>query len=210
MEVPKGGSYAAPRPAHGGAKRDSQEAKPGGKADASEAGERKILVDQQPGRERIPEQTGERLTRSSSTHDDGRSNVAGYSPTMRRPDLVTFAAIIMFTLGGFHVLLAISEFANSTWVLSRVDIQLFLPILIIWGVIDLIIGAIALYAGFSILSGGTLGWLMGVAFACVGIIRWLFYIPVSPLLAIAIIALDVLIIYGMVKDSDYFQTFQSS
>jgi hypothetical protein len=51
---------------------------------------------------------------------------------------------------------------------------------------------------------------MGVAFACVGIIRWLFYIPVSPLLAIAIIALDVLIIYGLVKDSDYFQTFRAS
>src|SRR5215210_4661937 len=166
--------------------------------------ERKIPVEQ--GGERPPEQPRERLTRSSM-QDEGRSNASGYSPTMRRPDLVTFAAIIMFTLGGFHVLLAISEFANSTWVLSRIDIQLFIPILIIWGVIDLIIGAIALYAGFSILSGGTFGWLMGVAFACVGIIRWLFYIPV---LAIAIIALDVLIIYGLVKDSDYFQTFRAS
>ena len=169
-------------------------------------------MEQQPGREVTPEQLREGLERSSSTHDDGgrSSEPSVHSPTMRRPDLVTFAAIIMFTLGGFHVLLAISEFANSTWVLSRVDIQLFIPILIIWGAIDLIIGAIALYAGFSILSGGTLGWLLGVAFACVGIIRWLFYIPVSPLLAIAIIALDVLIIYGLVKDSDYFQTFRAS
>ena len=164
---------------------------------------------EQPGGERMPEQPRERLTRSS-TPDEGRGNASGYSPTRRRPDLVTFAAIIMFTLGGFHVLLAISEFANSTWVLSRLDIQLFIQSLLIWGVIDLIIGAIALYAGFSILSGGTFGWLMGVAFACVGIIRWLFYIPVSPLLAIAIIALDVLIIYGLVKDSDYFQTFRAS
>ena len=161
------------------------------------------------GRERTPEQPRERLTRSS-THDDGRTNAAVQTPTMRRPSLITYAAIMMFALGGFHVLIAISEFANSTWVLSRLDIQLFIQSLIIWGVIDLIIGAIALYAGFSILSGGTFGWLMGVAFACVGIIRWLFYIPVSPLLAIAIIALDVLIIYGLVKDSDYFQTFRAS
>ena len=167
-------------------------------------------MEQQPGRERIPEQTGERLTRSSSTHDDGRSNVAGHSPTMRRPDLVTFAAIMMFTLGGFHVLLAISEFANSTWDLSRLDIELFIPILFIWGFIDLIIGAIALYAGFSIIRGGTFGWIMGVTFATVGMVRWLFYIPVAPVLAIAIIALDLLIIYGLVKDSDYFSTFQSS
>ena len=139
-------------------------------------------------------------------HDDGRTNASGYSPTMRRPDLVTFAAIIMFTLGCFHVLLAISEFANSTWVLSRLDIQLFIPSLIIWGVIDLFIGLIVLYAGFSILSGGKFGWWMGYTFATLGIIRWLFYIPVTPVLAVAIIALVMLVIYGLVKHADYFQT----
>ena len=168
------------------------------------------MMEQQPGRERTPEQPGERLTRSSSTQDDGRTNASGYSPTMRRPDLVTFAAIIMLALGGFHVLLAISEFANSTWVLSRLDIQLFIPILFIWGIVDLIIGAIALYAGFSILRGGTFGWIMGVTFATVGMVRWLFYIPVTPVLAVAVIALDVLVIYGLVKYSDYFPTFRAS
>jgi hypothetical protein len=108
-------------------------------------------MEQQPARERTPEQPGERLTRSSSTQDDGRTNASGYSPTMRRPDLVTFAAIMMFTLGGFHVLLAISEFANSTWVLSRLDIELLISSLILWGFIDLLIGLIAVYAGRSIL-----------------------------------------------------------
>ena len=135
--------------------------------------------------------------------DEGRSNASGYSPTMRRPDLVTFAAIIMFTLGGFHVLLAISEFANSTWVLSRSDIQLFIPILIIWGAIDLIIGAIALYAGFSILRGNAMGLLTGFVFATFGVIRWLFYIPVSPVLAVVIIALNALVIYGLAEHADY-------
>src|SRR5215204_1281858 len=141
------------------------------------------------GRERTPEQPRERLTAQESMQGDARSNLAYQAPTILRPGLVTFAAVMMFALGGFHVLLSISEFASSTWVLSRLDIELFIPILFIWGIIDLIIGAIALYAGFSILSGGTLGWLMGVAFACVGIIRWLFYIPVAPVLAVAVIVL---------------------
>ena len=70
---------------------------------------------------------------------------------MGRPGLVTFAAVMMFALGGFHVLLAISEFARSTWVLSRLDIELLIPSLILWGFIDLIIGLIAVYAGRSIL-----------------------------------------------------------
>jgi hypothetical protein len=126
--------------------------------------------------------------------------------TTRRPDMVTFAAAVMFALGGFHVLLAISEFANSTWVLSRLDIERFIPILVVWGVIDLILGLIALYAGYSILRGGWFGWLMGVLFATVGIIRWLVYIPVSPVLAVVVIALNALVIYGLSRHSDYFYT----
>src|SRR5215218_8835704 len=125
---------------------------------------------------------------------------------MRRPSLVTFAAVMMFALGGFHVLLAMSEFARSTWVLSRLDIELFIPSLILWGFIDLLIGLIAVYAGRSILSGGKFGWFMGYTFATVGIIRWLFYIPVAPVLAVAVIVLAMLVIYGLVKHTDYFQT----
>ena len=161
---------------------------------------------EQPGRERTPEQPGERLTRSS-TQDDGRSEPSVQTPTMLRPGLITYAAIVMFALGGFHLLVAISEFANSTWVLSRLDLELFIPILIIWGVIDLLIGLTALGAGVSILRGGTFGWFMGVTFATLGIIRWLFYIPVSPVLAVVVVALDMLVIYGLVRHADYFQTF---
>jgi hypothetical protein len=130
--------------------------------------------------------------------------------TMGRPGLVTYAAIMMLTLGGFHILVAISEFANSTWVLSRLDVQLFIPILLIWGIIDLIIGAIALYAGVSTLRGGAFGWIMGYTFAILGIIRWLFYIPVAPVLAVVVVVLNMLVIYALVQHSDYFQDSRSA
>src|ERR687898_3360114 len=97
--------------------------------------------------------------------------------TMGRPGWLTYAAIMMFALGGFHILLAISEFADSTWVRSSLDVELFIPILFIWGILDLIIGAMALYAGFSILRGGAFGLLAGLGFAMLGVIRWLFYNP---------------------------------
>ena len=64
----------------------------------------------------------------------------------------------------------------------------------------MIIGAMALYAGFSLLRGGAFGLLAGLIFAMLGVIRWLFYIPVSPVLAVVIIALDILIIFGLIKD----------
>ena len=122
---------------------------------------------------------------------------------MGRPGWLTYAAIMMFVLGGFHILLAISDFANSTWVLSRLDIELFIPILLIWGIVDLIIGAIALYSGVSLLRGGTFGLMMGYIFASLAIIRWLFYIPVSPVLAVVVIALNALVIYGLAEHADY-------
>jgi hypothetical protein len=122
---------------------------------------------------------------------------------MGRPGLLTYAAIMMFVLGGFHILLAISEFANSTWVSSRLDIELFIPILLVWGIVDLIIGAIALYAGVSLLRGGTFGLATGYIFAMLGVIRWLFYIPVSPVLAVVVIALSMLVIYALVENAEY-------
>ena len=125
------------------------------------------------------------------------------TPTMGRPALLTYAAIMMFVLGGFHILLAISEFASSTWMLSRLDIELFIPILFIWGIVDLIIGAIAVYAGVSILRGGAFGFITGFTFAGLGIIRWLFYIPVAPVLAVVVIALNALVIYGLAEHADY-------
>jgi hypothetical protein len=164
------------------------------------------MVDQQ-GTERTPEQPrSEPLAAQPSTtmQDNAGSNPLDRTSTMLRPGLVTFAAVMMLVLGGFHVLLAISEFANSAWVMSRLDIVLIIRLLIIWGIIDLIIGCIALFAGASILRGGAFGWITGFIFATLGIIRWLFYVPVSPVLAVVVIALAILVIYGLARHLDYF------
>lgn len=146
----------------------------------------------------------ERLA-EASVRDDTRSNPAVRTPATRRPGLITFAAIMMFVVGGFHILLAMSEFARVAWVPSSLVTVPIIQALVFWGIIDLIIGFIALYAGASILRGGTFGWVIGYTFAALGVIRWLFYIPVSPVLAVVIIVLSVLIIYGLAKHSDYSQ-----
>jgi hypothetical protein len=145
-----------------------------------------------------------------SVRDDTRSNPALQTPTTGRPGLITFAAIMMFVVGGFHILLAMSEFARVAWVPSSLGTVPIIQALVFWGIVDLIIGFIALYAGGSILRGGTFGWIVGYTFATLGIIRWLFYIPVSPVLAVVIIVLDVLIIYGLAKHSDYSQDIRSA
>ena len=99
-----------------------------------------------------------------------------------RPGLVTFVAIMMFVLGSFHLVLALSEFSNSVWVMSGLDTVVLIQGLIAWGIIGFTIGVIVLYAGFSFLSGGPFGWIVGYYFAAFGVVRWLFYIPVTPVL----------------------------
>ena len=74
---------------------------------------------------------------------------------------------------------------------------------VVWGIVDSIIALIALYAGIDLLRGGTFGLGMGYLFAVVGAIRWLFVVPAAPVLAVVMVALCVMVAYGLTKHSDY-------
>jgi hypothetical protein len=90
-------------------------------------------------------------------------------------------------------------------VLGRLDVEVLISYLILWGVVDLIIGFVALYAGVSILRGGAFEATVGIVFATLGIIRWLLYVPVSPVLAVVVIVLDMLVVYWLAQNSYYFE-----
>jgi hypothetical protein len=111
-----------------------------------------------------------------------------------------------FVVGAAYIGIAVTEFANSTWVIqtSLGTYHAYIHAYFWWGVADAAIGVIALFAGASILRGGMFGWVVGMAGASFGLIRWMFYIPVSPWLAITIIALDALVIYGLAAGMDWF------
>jgi len=118
--------------------------------------------------------------------------------------MLTFAAVVMFVVAGFEALSALLAFAGTGWwVTSEGD--LVYASFVFWGIIDAIIAIIALYAGIDILRGGTYGLFVGYLFAIVGAIRWLFAIPAAPVLAVVIVALCVMVIYGLAKYSDYFE-----
>jgi hypothetical protein len=120
-----------------------------------------------------------------------------------RPGILTFAAVMMFVVAGFSILLAFTEFAGTGWWVTASG-DLVYANFVFWAIIDLIIAIIALYAGIDILRGGNFGLVMGYLFAGIGLVRWLFYIPVAPVLSVVIVALCALVIYGLAKHSDYF------
>jgi hypothetical protein len=122
----------------------------------------------------------------------------------RRPGMFTFAAVIMFVVAGFEVLSAILAFAGTGWWMTASG-DLVYANLVFWGILDLIIALIALYAGIDLLRGGAFGVVMGYLFAGLGAIRWLFVVPVAPILSVVVIALCVMVIYGLARHSDYVQ-----
>ena len=119
----------------------------------------------------------------------------------RRPGMVTFAAVLMFIVAGLEALGAFFSFAGTGWwVTSSGD--LVYTNFVFWGVLDLIIALIALYAGIDLLRGGTFGLVAGYCFAVFGAVRWLFVVPAAPVLAVVVVALCVMVIYALAKYSE--------
>ena len=81
-----------------------------------------------------------------------------------RPGMVTFAAIIMFMVAGFEALSALLAFAGTGWWVTDAG-NLVYANFVLWGILDLIIALIALYAGIDLLRGGSFGRAMGYLFA---------------------------------------------
>ena len=119
-----------------------------------------------------------------------------------RPGVFTFAAVIMFVVAGVEALSALLNFAGTGWWVTDTG-NLVYANFVFWGVIDLIIALIALYAGIDLLRGGTFGVVMGYLFAGVTAVRWFFVIPAAPVVSVVVIALCVMVIYGLAKHSDY-------
>ena len=119
-----------------------------------------------------------------------------------RPGVFTFAAVIMFVVAGLEALSALLNFAGTGWWVTDTG-NLVYANFVFWGIVDLIVALIALYAGIDLLRGGDFGVVMGYLFAGVTAVRWFFVIPAAPVVSVVVIALCVMVIYGLATHSDY-------
>ena len=136
---------------------------------------------------------------------DPTGSSVGARAVTHRPGMVTFAAVLMFVVAGLEALSALLAFAGTGWWVTEAG-NLVYANFVVWGIVDLIIAFIALYAGIDLLRGGAFGVVMGYLFAVVAAIRWLFVIPAAPVLAVVVIALCVMVVYGLAKYSDQLES----
>ena len=107
-----------------------------------------------------------------------------------------FAAVVLFAVGFFRIISAISYFANSNKI-ENLTGGLFGGQTWAWGLWDLLIAALAIMAAMSVLNGGVLGRVFGYFWGAVVIVQSFVVIGFAPWYAALSIALAIAVIYGL-------------
>lgn len=114
----------------------------------------------------------------------------------RRTGWVTFAAIVMFAVGIARIFSAISFFGDSRDV-ADLTAGIFGDNLWAWGLWDLGVAALALFAGWSLLSNGPYGRVAAYLWAVVVIVNGFMILSLAPWYGAFAITLAILVIYGL-------------
>jgi hypothetical protein len=106
------------------------------------------------------------------------SQTSPAQPLGPRPALITFAAILLLMLGGFELVLAITEFFRYAF--GALPPLADATYSILWGALDALYGLVLLYSGFALLQGQAVGRLVALIVAVFAAIRWFFYLWYVP------------------------------
>jgi Predicted membrane protein (DUF2127) len=109
---------------------------------------------------------------------------------------VTFAGIMILIVGVMNVIYGLAAIDNSTFFAQDARYVVF-DDLNTWGWILLVVGAVQLVAAFGIWSRTAWGRWLGIISASGNAVVQLLFISSFPLAALALFAIDLLVIYGL-------------
>jgi hypothetical protein len=107
-----------------------------------------------------------------------------------------FAAVMMIIMGFFHAFAGLAALFNDESFVVTKD-YLFKVDTTGWGWIHLILGIVVVLAGFSLLTGAVWARTVGVIVAGISAIANFAYLPVYPVWAVIIIAVDIIVIWAL-------------
>jgi hypothetical protein len=110
--------------------------------------------------------------------------------------LVTFAGVIMLMMGAFHAFVGFIAVVEDEFFVAVQGYAVAIDATT-WGWIHLGLGVLVLLAGVAVLSGRTWGRAVGVVLAVVSAFANFMFVPYYPLWSLAIIALDILVIWAL-------------
>ena len=116
-----------------------------------------------------------------------------------RSGLVTFAGVMLLVAASFNLLDGIVALVNDDY--YRAD-ELLFGDLSAWGVWWLVVGATQLAVGLGVMARRSWAFVLAVGLAGLNALTQLMFLGVYPAWSIAIMVVDVLIIYALVAGVD--------
>jgi len=107
-----------------------------------------------------------------------------------------FAAVVLITVGCFQVIAGIAAVAEDEVLVKGQEYFLQLDVTQ-WGWVHLILGAILILSGLGIMTGNVVARTVGVFVAALSAIANFAFIPWYPVWSIAIIAVDIAVIWAL-------------
>ena len=109
---------------------------------------------------------------------------------------IVFAGAMLLLLGSVNTIHGIAAISNSKFFVG--DAKFVIADLKTWGWIIMLLGIGQLLAAFGVFANSRGAAWLGVGFAGLNAVAQLLWISSYPFLALALFALDVLVIYGLV------------
>ncbi|WCB95166.1 hypothetical protein DSM104299_03909 [Baekduia alba] len=113
-----------------------------------------------------------------------------------RSGWVTFAGVMLSIVGALNIIYGIAAIDNANFYVD--DARYAISSLSTWGWVLLLIGALQFGAAFSIFGGTSWGRWVGVIAAGLNAIAQLLFLPAYPLLALALFAVDIIVIHALI------------
>ena len=109
---------------------------------------------------------------------------------------ITFAGVMMIISGSLNALYGLIALVNDEWVVWTNRGSLYLDISE-WGWVHMIAGIVMVLAGFALFTGSMLARIVAVIVAVLSLIANFFFIPAYPLWALAVVIIDILVIWAL-------------
>ncbi len=121
---------------------------------------------------------------------------------LKRPGWLTFAAVILISVGCLRVISAISYFADSNKV-NDLSHGLFGGQVFLWGLWDLVIAVLAVWGGMSLLGGNSFGRVIAYIWAGLVLIQSFMILTWAPWYGFAAMAVALLVMFAVSTTSDW-------
>jgi hypothetical protein len=110
---------------------------------------------------------------------------------------IIFAGVMMIMLGIFQAIAGFVALFDHNYYLVR-DTQLVLHLSYTgWGIIQLVLGTLAVFGGYALMAGRMWGRIYAVALAMVSAIANIAFLSAYPVWAVIMITIDVLVIWAV-------------